>query len=157
MNKINWTLVRIKNALLYKIGARFPFSKVRVWSLKQLGHEMGEKVYFPADLVISQNFVKDRGHLYLGDRVSIGPRVILTLVSHPNASNIRSNISYKGSFIRIEQDCWIGAGAIILNGITIGEGSIVGAGSVVTHDVPSGVIVAGNPAKIIKMIAKSNK
>lgn len=157
MNKLKWTLIRIKNALLYKVGAHFPFSKVRAWSLKHLGHEIGKKVYFPADLVISQNFVKDRGHLYLGDRVSIGPGVILTLVSHPNASNIRGNISHKGSFIRIEQDCWIGAGAIILNGITIGEGSIVGAGSVVTHDVPSGVVVAGNPAKIIKTIADGDK
>ncbi len=52
----------------------------------------------------------------------------------------------------IEDDCWIGAGAIILNGITIGKGSVVGAGSVVTKDVPPYTIVAGNPARKIKDI-----
>jgi acetyltransferase-like isoleucine patch superfamily enzyme len=55
--------------------------------------------------------------------------------------------------IRIEDDCWIGAGAIILNGVTVGKGSIVGAGSVVTKNVdPYSVVVVGNPAKKIKEI-----
>ena len=54
--------------------------------------------------------------------------------------------------IHIKRNCWIGAGATILRGITIGENSVVGAGSVVTKDVPDNVIVAGNPAKIIKHI-----
>jgi acetyltransferase-like isoleucine patch superfamily enzyme len=50
----------------------------------------------------------------------------------------------------IGRDCWLGHGAIILNGITIGDGSIVAAGSVVLRDVPPGVIVAGNPARVIR-------
>lgn len=54
--------------------------------------------------------------------------------------------------IHIKKNCWIGAGATILRGITIGENSVVGAGSVVTKDVPDNVIVAGNPAKVIKRI-----
>lgn len=148
-------LTRIKNALLYKQGVHFPFSKVRAWSLRKLGHHVGKDVYFPADITITQNFVKDRGSLYIGDRVSIAPGVILTLTSHPNASKIRTEISYKPSEIRIEDDVWIGAGAIILNGITIGEGAIVGAGSVVTHDVEPYTIVAGNPARKIKDVKKN--
>ncbi len=54
--------------------------------------------------------------------------------------------------IHIKKNCWIGAGATILRGVTIGENSVVGAGSVVTKDVPDNVIVAGNPAKVIKYI-----
>lgn len=54
--------------------------------------------------------------------------------------------------IHIKKNCWIGAGATILRGVTIGENSVVGAGSVVTKDVPDNVIVAGNPAKIVKNI-----
>lgn len=58
--------------------------------------------------------------------------------------------------IHIKRNCWIGAGATILRGVTIGENSVVGAGSVVTKDVPDNVIVAGNPAKIIKYIETKN-
>lgn len=58
--------------------------------------------------------------------------------------------------IHIKKNCWIGAGATILRGITIGENSVVGAGSIVTKDVPDNVIVAGNPAKVIKEIEVNN-
>ena len=145
-------LIRLKNAFLYKIGVRFPYSKVRVWSLRKLGHEVGRDVYFPADIIITQNFVYNRGHLVLGDRVAIGPSVIIILASHPNASRIRGTLKSKECVVRIGDDVWIGGGSIILNGITIGEGAIVGAGSVVTKDVDSYTIVAGNPAKEIRKI-----
>lgn len=59
---------------------------------------------------------------------------------------------FVGGGVRIEDDCWIGAGAIILNGVTIGKGSVVGAGAVVTKDVAPYTIVAGNPARKIKDI-----
>ncbi len=143
-------VVRVKNALLYKQGVHFPFSKVRVWALRKLGHQVGSQVYFPADISITQNFVKNRGQLILGDRVSIGPRVIIVLASHPNASLLRSDLPSKPQQVTIGNDVWIGAGAIILNGVTIGDKAIIGAGSVVTHDVPSNTIVVGNPARPIK-------
>lgn len=155
MKQIKNTLIRVKNAILYKQGVHFPFSKVRIWALRKLGHHVGKDVYFPADLTITQNFVHSRGLLYIGDRVSIAPDVILTLASHPNASKIRDNLVLKPSTIRIEDDVWIGAGAIILNGITIGEGAVVGAGSVVTHDVEPYTIVAGNPAHKIKDVTSN--
>ncbi len=89
MNQFANTIIRIKNAIFYKQGVHFPFSKVRVWALRQLGHRVGKDVYFPADITITQNFVYNRGSLAIGDRVSIAPGVILTLVSHANSSNVR--------------------------------------------------------------------
>lgn len=120
--------------------------------MRALGHKVGKDVYFPADLVLTQNFVKDRGLLVLGDRVSIGPGCIFILVSHPNASMIRDSISHDKPEIHIDDDAWIGAGTIILPGVAIGKGAIVGAGSVVTKDVEAHSVVAGNPAKVIRML-----
>ena len=151
---IKKTYIRIINALIYKVFVHFPYSKVRIWALRQLGYSVGDNVYFPADLVITMNFEDDHGILYIGNRVSIGPNVILLPVSHANASSVRAKMS-KGRArrgIRIEDDAWIGAGAIILSDITIGAGAVVGAGSVVTKDVPSGVVVVGNPANILRSI-----
>ena len=144
----------MKNAFLYKVGVRFPYSKIRVWSLRRLGHEVGKDVYFPADITITQNFVYDRGCLVLGERVAIGPNVTIILASHPNASCNRKVLELKENVVKIRDDVWIGAGSIILNGITIGEGAVVGAGSVVTKDVNPYTIVAGNPAKEIRKIVK---
>ena len=129
-----------------------PYSKLRIRAMRKLGHKVGKDVYFPADLILTQNFVKDRGLLVLGDRVSIGPGCILILASHPNASMIRGSISYDKPEIHIDDDAWIGAGTIILPGVAIGKGAIVGAGSVVTKDVEAHSVVAGNPAKVIKML-----
>ena len=67
----------------------FPYSKVRIWALRKLGFSVGEDVYVAQDLCITQNFVYDRGELFIGDRVSIAPRVTLILASHANRSKIR--------------------------------------------------------------------
>ncbi len=80
---------RIRKAFYYKIGMRFPYSKVRVRSMRKLGYKVGEQVYFPADLVISQNLVDDRAQLEIGNRVSIGPRVTILPMEHANASRAR--------------------------------------------------------------------
>lgn len=151
MNARLWT-IRIRNALLYKVGVHFPYNPVRIWAMRRLGYTIGEQVYIAGDLTITQNFTENRGTLSIGDRVSIAPCVILTLISHANASAIRQYIPIRRGGVRIEDDCWIGAGAIILNGVTIGKGSVVGAGAVVTKDVAPYTIVAGNPARKIKDI-----
>ena len=143
---------RIKNKLIYSIGVHFPYSKIRVRSLRALGWKVGKDVYFPADLMITQNFVYYRGELELGDNVSIGPRCTLVLSSHPNASILRTIIVPRSLKITIEENAWLGAGTIVLPGVTIGANSVVGAGAVVTKDVPEWTIVAGVPAKVIKKI-----
>lgn len=138
------------------IRGAFPLQQGSSLALRKLGHSVGENVYFPADITLTQNFVKHRGKLVIGNRVSIGPKVIIILASHPNASHNRNAIPSKPQRVVIGDDAWIGAGAIILNGVTIGNNAIVGAGSVVTHDVEPFTIVAGNPARVIKRLNDNN-
>ena len=91
----------------------------------------------------------------IGDGVFIGPKVNLITINHdPNPDN--RNATY-GRPIVIEDKVWIGIGATVLPGVHIGYGSIIGANSVVTHDVPPMTIVGGNPAKIIKAIETKDK
>jgi hypothetical protein len=90
----------------------------------------------------------------MGDHVGIGANVILITSQHdlPSAEKILINKPLKFEKIIIEDNVDIGAGAIILPGVRIGKGSMVGAGSVVTKDVPPGTIVVGNPAKFLKSL-----
>ena len=141
---------RFKKAFYYKIGMRFPYSKVRVKSMRKLGYKVGENVYFPDDLIIGQDLVDDYAKLEIGDRVAIGPRVTILAMEHGNASKAGRAIGARVGGVKIGDDCWIGAGVIILNGVTIGECSVVGAGAVVTKNVPPYTVVAGVPAKKIK-------
>ena len=150
--KISESFERIKNAFLYKKMLKFPILKVRIWAFRKLGHVCGESVYFPSDLKLSQVFVRNKGRLVLGDRVSIGPGVIIVLNSGANASRIRSKMTEKEPVVEIGPDAWIGAGAIILPSVKVGEGAVIGAGSVVTKDVEPRVVVAGDPARVIKAL-----
>ena len=146
---------RFRNAFLYKVGLRMPYSKIRIRSLRGLGYSIGKNVYLPSDLVVTQNFIYKRGMLTIGSRVSIAPRVTIILSSHSNFSKVYHDTIERDDSVFIGDDVWIGAGAIIMNGVRIGNGSIVGCGSVVLNDVPPHTIVAGNPARIIRTIGSN--
>jgi len=92
----------------------------------------------------------DMGGITLEDHVLIGPRVNLVTENHPLAPADRRGLLCQA--ILIKKNAWIGAGATILPGVTIGENSVVAAGAVVTKDVPDNVVVGGVPSKIIKSI-----
>lgn len=96
----------------------------------------------------------DMGGITIEDEVLIGPKVNLVTENHPIDPNDRSALITKP--ILIKRKAWIGAGATILPGVTIGENSIIAAGAVVSKDVPNNVIVGGIPAKIIKYIEPFN-
>lgn len=100
--------------------------------------------------------LEDRGpHLIIGDRAAIAQRVTIITASDPNYSHLSQYVEQIRGKVTIQEDAWIGAGAIILPNLTIGAGSIVAAGAVVTRDVPSFCVVAGVPAKVIKTLTIS--
>lgn len=143
---------RCRNKFLYSFGVSFPFSKVRVRALRKLGFSVGKDVYFPSDLTITMNYIYYRGDLTIGDRVAIGPGCILVVASHANFSKIKNAMKSKPYRITIQDDAWLGAGVIVLPGVTIGKGAVIGAGAVVTKDVPPYTVSVGNPARVIKNI-----
>lgn len=98
------------------------------------------------------NYVGCSGYIEIGDNVMLGPRVGLFAENH-NFENADIPIKDQGvtlKFIKIESNCWIGTNSVILAGVTIGEGSVIAAGSVVTKDIPPYSIAAGVPAKVLK-------
>lgn len=94
----------------------------------------------------------DVGRITIGDDVQIGPNVQLLTATHPVEPGPRRD-KWEGSApITIEDNVWLGGGVIVLPGVTIGADTVVGAGSVVAHDLPSGVIAVGNPARVLREI-----
>jgi maltose O-acetyltransferase len=109
---------------------------------------------YGSNIVLGERFYANTGCVVLdceaveiGSRVKLGPGVQLLAVSHPlDAAERALGLEY-GEPIAIGDDVWIGGGAIVLGGVTIGDRAVVGAGSVVTRDVPADAVVAGNPAR----------
>jgi maltose O-acetyltransferase len=113
--------------------------------------DFGFNIRLGSDAFLNFNCViLDVVEVTIGDRTQIGPAVQIYAADHPRDLAQRREGLECGRPVRIGRDVWIGGGAIILPGITIGDNAIVGAGSVVTHDVPAGTTVAGNPARAMK-------
>jgi maltose O-acetyltransferase len=127
------------------------FPAWRIQLLRWCGYQLGRDVYIADGLIVVEELAQ-RGNLIIGDRVSIGPRVTIVTSSHPNHSLILPVAPVAFGRVAIDADAWIGAGAIILPGVHIGRGAVVGAGSVVTADVPSLTVVAGQPAKPLRTL-----
>lgn len=113
----------------------------------------GTDISVGRNVFINQNCTfYDLGGLDIADDVMIGPNVSLITSGHPiEPSQRRTSVIAKP--IVIERNVWIAAGAIVIGGVTIGENSVVAAGSVVTRDVPPNSLVGGNPARVIRSIA----
>lgn len=98
----------------------------------------------------------DAAEIRIGNDVLIGPRVSLLTTSHPvGAKARRSGLEYALP-ITIEDDVWIGGNTTVLPGVRIGKASIIGAGSVVTGDIPSGVMAAGNPCRVLRRLTEDD-
>ena len=110
--------------------------------------DYGYNIFLGSNVFLNFNcIVLDVVPVRIGDGTQIGPGVQILAADHPRDPALRQKMLESGRPVTIGRNVWIGGGAIILPGITIGDHAIIGAGSVVTRDVPSGVTVAGNPAR----------
>jgi len=116
--------------------------------------DYGDNIRFGARAFVNANSVfLDCAEIVIGDDFQCGPGVQILTPEHPlDATERRSGVE-SARPIRIGNGVWIGGGAVVLAGVTVGDRSVIGAGSVVTKDVPADVVVAGNPARIIKRLS----
>ena len=112
---------------------------------------LGKNVYLNADCTIL-----DCAAVHLGDEVKIGPKVQIYTATHPIDPATRAAGPELAHPIKIGSRVWIGGGSIILPGVTIGDDTVIGAGSVVTKDIPPSVVAAGNPCRVIRSINDDN-
>lgn len=113
---------------------------------------LGHHVYANFNLTLV-----DDTHIWIGDSVMIGPNVTIATAAHPILPALRKKAAQYNLPVRIGDNVWIGAGAIILPGVTIGENSVIGAGSVVTKDIPANVVAVGNPCRVLRPIGPEDQ
>lgn len=159
---------------LYDFNATRPLEQEkRAKMLKNMFAEIGEDCYIEPPLHsnwggkhvhfgkgVYANFnltLVDDTHIYVGDHTMIGPNVVLATAGHPILPELRPLAYQYNMPIHIGKNCWLGAGVIVLPGITIGDNSVIGAGSVVTKDIPANVVAVGNPCKVLREINEHDK
>ena len=101
-------------------------------------------------------FVDDT-HIYIGDYTMLGPHVVIATAGHPIDPDLRRRGLQYNLPVRIGSNCWLGAGVIVLPGVTIGDNTVVGAGSVVTKDLPSNVVAVGNPCRVLRPVGEHDR
>jgi len=142
--------------------------------MKELFAECGENVFIQRPLYanwggshvhlgsnIYANFnltLVDDGHIYIGDWVKFGPNVTIVTAGHPVLPELRKDPALQfNKDVHIEECVWIGAGVTVLPGVTIGKNSVIGAGSVVTRDIPENVVAVGNPCRVMRPIGDRDR
>lgn len=117
------------------------------------GHvHFGNNVYANFNLTLV-----DDTHIYVGDNTMLAPNVVIASASHPILPSLRQKGYQYNLPVHIGKNCWLGAGVIVLPGVTIGDNTVVGAGSVVTKDLPANVVAVGNPCKVMRQIGEKDE
>lgn len=118
----------------------------------------GKHVHFGKGVYANFNLtLVDDTHIYVGDYTMLGPNVVLATAGHPILPELRPFAYQYNMPIHIGRNCWLGAGVIVLPGVTIGENSVIGAGSVVNKDIPANVVAVGNPCKVLREINEHDR
>lgn len=154
---------------LYDYNATRPseFDK-RTAMLKDMLAEMGEGCYIEPPFHanwggkhvhfgdhVYANFgltMVDDTHIYVGDSTMFGPNVVIATAGHPILPELREKAYQYNMTVRIGKNCWLGAGVLVMPGVTIGDNTVIGAGSVVTKDIPANVVAVGNPCRVLREI-----
>lgn len=141
--------------------------------LKELFAEIGEGCYVEPPLHanwgghhvhfghhVYANFgltLVDDTHIYVGDYTEFGPHVTVATAGHPLLPELREKGYQYNLPVHIGKNCWLGTGVIVLPGVTIGDGTVVGAGSVVTKDLPAGVLALGTPCRVVRELGERDR
>ncbi len=99
----------------------------------------------------------DDTHIYIGDYTMIGPNVTIATAGHPVLPELRRQGMQYNIPVRIGSNCWLGAGVMVMPGVTIGDNTVIGAGSVVTRDIPANVVAAGTPCRVMRPIGEHDR
>lgn len=99
----------------------------------------------------------DDTHIYVGSHTLFGPNVVLATAGHPMMPELRKHGIQYNMPIHIGENCWLGAGVIVVPGVTIGDNVVIGASSVVTKDIPSNSVAMGTPCRIVRQINDHDK
>lgn len=118
----------------------------------------GAHVHFGNNIYAKFNLTcVDDTHIYVGDCTMFGPNVTVATAGHPILPSLREHGYQYNAPVKIGRNCWIGAGAVILPGVTVGDNVVIGAGSVVTKDIPSDVVAVGNPCKVLRKVGEKDR
>lgn len=118
----------------------------------------GHHVHFGKNVYANFNLtLVDDTHIYVGDYTMIGPNVTIATAGHPILPVLREQAYQYNASVHIGRNCWLGAGVIVLPGVTIGDNSVIGAGSIVTKDIPANVIAVGNPCLVLREISDHDR
>ncbi len=159
---------------LYEFNVTRPIEmEKRTAMLKEMFAEIGEGCYIEPPLHanwggkyvhfgyhVYANFnltLVDDTHIYIGDNTLMGPNVTLVTAGHPILPELRLRGLQYNMPIRIGKNCWLGAGVTVLPGVTIGDHTVVGAGSLVTRDLPANVVAVGSPCRVMRPINEHDK
>ena len=147
--------------------------KAREEKLRQMFAELGENCYVESPFYanfggrhvhfgngIYANFnltLVDDTHIYVGDHTMFGPNVTIATAGHPVCPELREQGLQYNMPVHIGRNCWLGAGVIVLPGVTIGDNAVIGAGSIVTKDIPPNVVAVGNPCRVLREIGEGDR
>lgn len=140
--------------------------------LKELFAEVGEGCYVEPPLHANWGCNTHFGHhvyanfnltlvddtdIFVGDYVMFGPNVTVATAGHPVDSELRRQIAQFNIPVHIGNNVWIGAGSVLLPGVSIGDNTVIGAGSIVTRDIPANVVAVGNPCRVLREIGDHDR
>lgn len=118
----------------------------------------GKHVHFGKNVYANFNLtLVDDTHIYVGDNTMFAPNVTVATAGHPIFPPLREKAYQFNMPVHIGKNCWLGAGALIMPGVSIGDNTVIGAGSVVTKDIPANVVAVGNPCRVLREIGEHDR